>query len=437
MGEGWRWQPEMAAETLFVHGATFVPRWRARPVQSQLGLVIPSQSAAVLCLLHPGPWLLCLGAASASLSPSPRWRPLVAFGLALSPGDGPENAADASTGRAQSLVPAHVRIGRGPLLVPRGPEPPAPLPVWVQQGVIKYSCHCCQCLQGIPPDLATPPPRPPSCSDLTFAIVCWMIFLPPPPAISSQKTLAAERGGSVVARPRGCVPREPCAVAPQYVPDEIFFPLPVPRHVPEARRAQAACAGSVCRLTWHLGRRRHRLTSAAGEVVGTENWQRARGELAGCRSCLPPAACLPASASLLSAACSPLPATASLASASLCPPQPLQPPPAHLLQPPTASLPAPRCQPCTIPCRGPCWGSPHRRGTQTPGKVWLPRGLPGFPHLWVLLPGVSPWSPPQPRSPPHAVAPTLGTRWYRRANSLAGTGSTAGGARGVRLGGEG
>lgn len=38
-----------------------------------------------------------------------------------------------------------------------------------------------------------PRSRPPSCSDLTFAIVCWMFFLPPPPAIRSPKPLAATR----------------------------------------------------------------------------------------------------------------------------------------------------------------------------------------------------------------------------------------------------
>lgn len=42
MGEGWQWQTEMVAETLFVHEATFVPQWTAQAVRSQLHLAILS-----------------------------------------------------------------------------------------------------------------------------------------------------------------------------------------------------------------------------------------------------------------------------------------------------------------------------------------------------------------------------------------------------------
>ncbi|XP_052672316.1 anion exchange protein 4 [Harpia harpyja] len=68
------------------------------PPSQPLSLSPPSQSVAI-----------AFGGASTSLSLSSRWRPLVVFGLVLSPGDGPENTADASARRVQRFVPAHIQ----------------------------------------------------------------------------------------------------------------------------------------------------------------------------------------------------------------------------------------------------------------------------------------------------------------------------------------
>lgn len=58
-----------------------------------------------------------------------------------------------------------------------------------------------------------------------------------------------------------------------------------------------------------------------------------------------------------------------------------------------------------------------------PGKVCLPQDIPDAPYQWVLLPGVSPWSPPQLRGPLHTpwyllVSQTAWTPWARSSASV-------------------
>lgn len=184
----------------------------------------------------------------------------------------------------------------------------------------------------------TPPPRshPPSCSDLTFAIVCWMFFLPPPPAIRSPKPLAAERGGGTG---EGLCPwafLHTSSWRGPHVGMEFFAPASSPsRSRGRAGRVRAVCAGSICQLPWHPGRGRCQLASLPGRLlaqrVGSgQGW-------GGCAQAADPA-CL---------CFLPLPPAASH--------DPCSPPAAPHSLPACAC-----CQSRPISCSS---GSPHRRGT--------------------------------------------------------------------------
>lgn len=72
-----------------------------------------------------------------------------------------------------------------------------------------------------------------------------------------------------------------------------------------------------------------------------------------------------------------------------------------------------------------------------PWKVWVPYNLPGSPHPWALLTGVSPWSPPlakgnphMPRHPPWANAGIIEqTAWRAQGAQLGGHGERGWGAK--------
>lgn len=163
-GEGLWWQPERVSGILCVPMKS--PTTRAMALSRN---DLPASHCP--CLLGPNPWPL-FGGSQHFAVPSPCWQLLVVFGLILSPCDGP---GDTSTRQVHGLVPGG---GHRLLLVPQCPEPLTPLLAGVQQGMIKYSCHCCWCLQGILVDLATyththtpppPPPPPPAAHALLLA----------------------------------------------------------------------------------------------------------------------------------------------------------------------------------------------------------------------------------------------------------------------------
>jgi len=160
--------------------------------------------------------------------------------------------------------------------------------------------------------------------------------------------------------------------------------------------------------------------SSAREVIGTEGWQQAREGDCG----LPflPASCCLFPCLCLAAFCCQFPS----AFYSLC---------SHPL-PISCSHSQP---PCLHPAasHAPSYGR-GCTGTEPTGGGGGPLGR--SPLLSSAMgpdAGVSPWSPPWPRPPPNAAAPTLGTHWYWRGNSPVGTGSMAGGPWGVWLGGKG
>lgn len=180
----------------------------------------------------------------------------------------------------------------------------------------KYSCYCCYCLQGIPPDLAPPPLTPSFLLRLDFCNCLLDVF----PSASSSHQEPKAFGGM------GCVPGQFCTLAPGEVPmlGWNFLPLPVPHHVP---KAGLGMCGQCKRAALA------QLTSAAREAAGTEDWQQAR--VGGCVQAADPA-CL-CFLPLPPATSSPLPPTAS-----------------HGPFPPPAaphSLPARACcQSCPTPC---------------------------------------------------------------------------------------
>lgn len=92
------------------------------------------------------------------------------------------------------------------------------------------------------------PPRshPRSCSDLTFAIVCWLVFLPPPLAIRSPKPLAAEQGGGTAEEPCPWAVLHTGSWGGPHIEMEFFAPArPSPRPQGRAGCARAVCAGSI------------------------------------------------------------------------------------------------------------------------------------------------------------------------------------------------
>lgn len=333
----------MAAETLSVPWAPFV----AQVIESQPHLTASPQphtflvSVPTCCvwalpefphpLHHAGNRVLCLAPSSAqitaqkmSLMSAPgesRVLPQLSFGPAEAPGcflEVPSPQPTAALGSAR-----HKQIFL-PLLLPSPRNTTGS---------------------------GTPRSHPPSCSNLTFAIVCWMFFLPPPPAIRSPKPLAAERGGGTG---EGLCP---CTPAAGEVPmlGRNFLPLPVPHHVPKAGqgvcRQRVRAAFASCPGTWEREVPAH--VSCQG---GCWHRELAAGKGGGnvCRLLI-----LPDSASCL---CLLLPLP-------LCLPQPPM-TPVHLLQPPTASLPVPAASPAPPHAAAPTGGgSVPREGLGASGHL--------------------------------------------------------------------